>query len=117
MLLASIPDALAAELHDAGLAHSLPRTRDASAFIDIAVVGLGISTTLITISQGPVAFEEFRQRLGAWLHGDAPKVSVTVRGPSGTVSVDLENVDGMDLAQLAAVLELAIGTGSVDNGE
>jgi len=102
----ALPVEVAQELVNGATANAVPSTRTGVPIADIAVVGLGVATTVITLAQGPSAFEDLARRLLRWRRRAEvrrdPTVSIDANGPGGRISLQLSR--STTEAELAAIL-------------
>lgn len=109
-VVARVPDEIAAELLAAGTSARLPQVR-ATDEIAAAIVlaGVQVSTTLITLAQGPMTARDLASMIFRWRRRrrtDSRQITITVSGPNGRITVELDTLNGPD--DLAQMLALAI---------
>jgi hypothetical protein len=106
----ALPSDVAQELIDSGIASSVPTTRTGLPLTDIAVTGLSVATTVITLAQAPAALEDLAHRLAGWRRhaalGRDPVISVDASGPNGRVSLQLTSTTSVD--EVAQVVSLVL---------
>lgn len=105
MTCAQLPSEIATELIDCGVATRTPVTRSGIPFVDLAVTGLGVATTVITFAQGPGAFEDISTRIACWRHRKSlasnPVISVNIENGRRSLSLSLTgSVDARDVKEL-----------------
>ncbi len=108
-IVAVLPSEVSDELIVEGVAGLLPTTRTGLPLADIAVTGLAVLTTTITVENAASALEDLVRRLAAWRHRTKldrdPTVSIEAVGPSGRISLRLTNTtDEQELAHAVSLV-------------
>jgi hypothetical protein len=110
-LLVQLPTDVADELIESGTAFRTPITRTGELLLDVAVTGLTVLTSTITLAQGPAAIADMAHRLAAWRHRTTlshnPIISVNAAGPRGRVSLEL--TANATKEQIAETVSLVLG--------
>ncbi len=104
---ASLPTEVADEAIRDDLAAVLPHSRALGDIAGLAVGGLGVAASMVTLAQTPATISYLSQRLHRWSRarrsGEPAVLSVEAQGPGGRLTLELNSATSAD--EIARILE------------